>query len=139
MKSSITALAYRAGTISALLLAITLVGSQDARAQEPAFDLTGEWIFNVESPNGMGERQVTFVQEGNKLTGEISSSMATGDIEGTIEGDKITFVASIFMDAGSFAVTYEATYVDGELRNGSVDFGDYGGGSFMGYRKTEGG
>ena len=140
MKFATRLLARHIGTMSALLIAFTLSAAQDASAQPaPEFDLTGEWVFNVESPNGLGERQVNFVQEGNKLTGEISSSMASGDLEGTIEGDQVFFVASIFMDAGAFAVTYKATYLDGQLRNGTIDFGDYGGGSFMGYRKEEGG
>ncbi|MBT6376487.1 MAG: hypothetical protein HOJ74_17410, partial [Gemmatimonadales bacterium] len=129
MKFATRLLARHIGTMSALLIAFTLSAAQDASAQPaPEFDLTGEWVFNVESPNGLGERQVTFVQEGNKLTGEISSSMASGDLEGTIEGDQVFFVASIFMDAGAFAVTYKATYLDGQLRNGTIDFGDYGGG-----------
>lgn len=132
----------RLGSVVAIALAFALFGAVDAAAQEtdaPAFDLTGEWIFNTMSPNGAGTRDVTFVQDGNTLTGEIASTMAAGVIEGTIEGDKIRFVAEIYMQSGPFEVIYEATYAEGTLIDGTIDFGDYGSGTFTGNRKEEGG
>ena len=125
-------------TLFGLLLASTLLATpQGSLAQD--FDLTGDWILNVESPNGMGERQVTFVQEGNTLTGTISSSMATGDLTGTIDGNSVTFAAVIIMSGGAFEIVYTATYEDGTLKDGTVDFGEYGSGGFTGRRKESGG
>jgi len=51
----------------------------------------------------------------------------------------VTFVAQVFMESGAFEVTYSATWVDGELKEGKVDFGSYGSGTFSGHRKAEGG
>ena len=129
---------------AALLMAVVLaaagtVAAQEKDAPKPAGDLTGAWILNVLSPNGAGTRDVTFVQDGNALTGEIASSMAAGPLTGTIEGDVVTFVATVFMESGAFDVTYRATWVDGELKNGTVDFGSYGSGTFTGHRKEAGG
>jgi len=127
----------RAAGLTVLFLALALVGAHGMAAQ--TIDLTGAWILNVNSPNGAGTRDVTFVQTENVLSGEIASSMAAGPLTGTIEGDKVTFVATVFMESGSFEVTYRATWVDGELKDGTVDFGSYGSGTFTGHRKPAGG
>ena len=126
-----------AASLSMALMVLAVSGAQDLQAQD--FDLTGEWVFNTMSPNGAGTRDVTFVQDGNTLTGEIASSMAAGDLEGTIDGNTITFVAVVYMESGAFEITYQATYEDGELVDGSIDFGDYGSGTFTGHRKEDGG
>ena len=129
--------ARRTVGITVLLLAVALAGANGVAAQ--SIDLSGAWILNVNSPNGAGTRDVTFVQEGNALSGEIASSMAAGPLTGTIDGDKVTFVATVFMESGSFEVTYRATWVEGELKDGTVEFGSYGSGTFTGHRKAEGG
>jgi hypothetical protein len=136
--------AHRAGGVAVLLLAAACFGAGQATAQtdpapKPAFDLSGAWVLDVMSPNGAGTRSVTFVQEGDKLTGEIASTMAAGPLTGTVEGVVVRFVAEVFMESGSFTVTYRATWVDGELKEGTVDFGSYGSGTFTGRRKVEGG
>lgn len=130
----------RTAGLTALFLAVALFGTGSAAAQEeggpkPAFDLSGAWILNVMSPNGAGTRDVTFVQTGSALTGEIASSMAAGPLAGSIEGNVVTFVAEVFMESGSFEIKYRATWVDGELKEGTVDFGSYGSGTFSGHRK----
>ena len=98
-----------------------------------AWALSGEWVLTVTSPNGTGERQVTFVQEGNTLSGEISSSRAAGKLSGTVDDDAVTFVAVVQMDGGPFEITYSAT-VTGDEMEGTVDFGSYGSGTFTGRR-----
>lgn len=141
--SSCPLIARRAAGLTAMFLAVALLGPDLAAAQQegpkPAFDLTGAWVLNVNSPNGAGTRDVTFVQNGNVLTGEIASSMAAGPLTGTIEGALVTFVAEVFMESGAFEITYSATWVDGELKDGKVDYGDYGAGTFTGHRKAVGG
>ena len=124
-------------TLVALLPLVLFAAPGDGAAQD--FDLTGKWVLTVSSPNGSGTRELTLVQKDGELTGSISSSMATGDLTGSVEGTTVTFVAGIFMDSGAFEIVYNATYVDGELKDGVVDFGDYGGGTFTGRRKPEGG
>lgn len=106
-----------------------------APAPADGIDLTGEWVLTVESPNGTGTRSVTFVQEGDRLTGTISSSMAAGELEGTVEGNEVSFVAEVAMSSGTFPIVYDAVYRDGRLVEGFVDFGDYGSGTFTGERR----
>jgi hypothetical protein len=105
----------------------------DIHAQE--MSLTGNWEFTVESPNGTGNRQVALVQEGDSLSGTITSSRASGPVTGWVHADTVTILAELTMDSGPFTVVYEATLRDGTL-TGIVDFGDYGAGTFTG-RKVE--
>lgn len=124
---------HTASSFVLLLIGTLLAAPAPTSAQE--VDLTGDWVLTVESPNGTGTRQVTFEQDGTQLRGTISSSMATGPLEGTIEGDQVHFVAVVAMDTGDFEVTYDARIEDGRLVDGTVDFGDYGFGTFTGRRK----
>ncbi len=122
-------------------LLATVAVAAPATAQDPeppAADLTGAWVLTVESPNGTGTRDVEFAQDGNELTGTIASTMAVGDLAGTIEGAAVRFVAVVAMDTGDFQITYQATVKDGALVEGTVDFGDYGSGTFTGRRKESG-
>ncbi len=117
-----------------LLLAFAAIGFPD-QIEAQAVELSGAWVLTVESPNGTGERQVTFIQDGDALSGEISSSRATGLLIGTVDGDEVTFVATVMMDSGAFDITYRAT-VTGDEMTGTVDFGSYGRGTFTG-RKVQ--
>ncbi|MDH3732287.1 MAG: hypothetical protein OEU54_02090 [Gemmatimonadota bacterium] len=100
-------------------------------AQE--LDLTGAWEFAVQSPNGAGTREVQLVQVGDSISGTISSSRATGDLDGVLEGDRLSFTVVLTMESGPFVVTYRAT-VTGDEMVGTIDFGDYGSGTFTGLR-----
>jgi len=135
MKTSVTHAAPRAWALPLLLLALTVLAFPlGASAQD--FDLTGDWVLTVESPNGTGQRSVTFVQEDNELSGDIASSQAAGPLSGTVDGDKVTFVAIVQMDSGPFEITYTGTFADDEI-TGTVEFGSYGSGTFRG-RRAEG-
>jgi hypothetical protein len=136
-------LASRAGGLVALVLSLALAGPLRAAAQEggraPAVDMTGTWILEVVSPNGVGTRDVTLVQKGDSISGEISSSMASGTLKGTIQGNVVAFIAEVSMQSGPFEIAYRAILVDGALKDGTVDFGSYGTGTFTGHRKASGG
>lgn len=131
----------RSHTLGAALLALTFAlpaAAQDAPLP-PAADLTGEWVLTVELGNGTGTRDVHFVQEGNDLTGTVSSSMASGELTGTIEGDQVRFTVLLAMETTLFEVTYVATWREGRLVEGSVDLGSYDQGTFTGQRKEPSG
>jgi hypothetical protein len=124
--------ASRPWTSTLLLLTVGVLAIPDGASAQDV-DLTGDWVFTVESPNGTGERKVTFVQDGNELSGEIASSRAAGPLSGTIDGDKVTFVAMVMMESGPFEITYTGT-VKGDEMEGAVAFGTYGSGTFKGHR-----
>ena len=58
-----------------------------------AADITGNWKATAEGPNGSMERTFVFKVDGNKVTGETTSSMMGKSIieNGKIQGDTVTF------------------------------------------------
>ena len=58
-----------------------------------AADITGNWKATAEGPNGAMERTFVFKVQGNKVTGETTSSMmGKSTLEnGKVEGDTVTF------------------------------------------------
>jgi len=124
----------RWGCIALLALIVFASGAPGLSAQDT--DLTGEWVFTVQSPNGTGTRQATLLQEGDSITGSISSDRATGDLIGAVEGDVVTLRALLMMASGPFEIVYEAEFTDSTM-TGTVDFGDYGVGTFTGRRADD--
>ncbi len=57
-----------------------------AWGQEKAVDVTGVWEITSETPRGTMTRNVTFQQEGNKLTGSIQTRDGSAPIQGTQDG-----------------------------------------------------
>lgn len=114
--------------------AAAAAATASARAQ--VADLTGEWTFAVQSPNGPGTRSVILFQEGNQVTGTIASSRAAGELEGFVDDDVLYFVAVVDMNGSDFEITYEARIENGRLVDGVIDFGSYGSGTFTGERKA---
>lgn len=133
MNRTLKSLVSPAGTLLGSILTIGILALPgQTSAQE--LDLSGEWLLTVESPNGTGSRDLMLVQDGDELTGEIMSSRAGGELTGTVDGHEVIFVAVVYMESGSFDITYTATVTDGVMK-GTVDFGDYGSGTFTGKRK----
>ena len=116
----------------ALLLSASGLAAQEKPAK-PA-DVAGTWDLSVTSPNGTGNRLLTLRQDGEKLTGEIESSVGTGKVAGSVKENTIAFTATVTMDTGTFEIAYSGK-VDGDKMSGDVDFGDYGNGTWSGVRR----
>ena len=58
-----------------------------------AADISGNWKASAEGPNGAMERTFVFKVDGNKVTGETTSSMIGKSTitDGKVEGDTVTF------------------------------------------------
>jgi hypothetical protein len=58
-----------------------------------AADISGNWKATAEGPNGPMERTFVFKVEGNKVTGETTSSVMGKSTltDGKVEGDTVTF------------------------------------------------
>src|SRR5947199_8762395 len=58
-----------------------------------AADVSGTWKGTAEGPNGTIERTFVFKVDGNKLTGETTSSMLGKSTitDGKVDGDNVTF------------------------------------------------
>jgi hypothetical protein len=119
--------------VAAVLSIAVGLAAQDKPAAKPA-DVAGTWDLSVSSPNGTGSRVLKMRQDGEKLTGEIESSMSSGKVAGSVTGNAIAFTATVGMETGTFEIRYTGK-VDADKMSGDVDFGDYGRGTWSGVRR----
>ena len=94
-----------------------------------AADISGNWKATAEGPNGAMERTFTFKVDGNKVTGESTSSMmGKSEItEGKIEGDTVTFVLTGKFGDQEVKLNYKGKISGNEIKFTSEMAGGGGG------------
>ncbi len=93
-----------------LTLAFTLAGL--------AADIAGKWKASAEGPNGTMERTFVFQVDGNKLTGETTSSMVgTSKIQdGKVDGDSLSFMIMVKFQDQEMKVNYKGKVNGDEIK-----------------------
>jgi hypothetical protein len=94
-----------------------------------AADISGNWKATAEGPNGAMERTFTFKVDGNKVTGESTSSMMgkSAISEGKIEGDTVTFVLTGKFGDQEVKLNYKGKVSGNEIKFTSEMAGGGGG------------
>ena len=93
---------------------IMTVGSIAQAAQAAKVDVTGDWVFTVTSQAGTSNPNVTFKQEGDKVTGRYSSQLlGEATLAGTVKGQTIEFIVSADVQGTRLDLKYTAT-IDGK-------------------------
>ena len=120
-----------------VLMAVFLVGINVVTlAQTNKVDVSGVWIFTVESPAGKSNPTLTFKQDGEKLTGQYSSQlMGQADLTGTVKGQAIEFVVSATVQGTPIELKYTGAVDTKDSMKGTLSAGDFGNGTFSGARK----
>ncbi len=98
------------------------------------FDLTGEWIFDVQTDGGAGQPTLTFKQDGEKLTGKYKGQLGEADISGTVSGKTLKFSFSGDAQGTAFTVSYDGEIESNAAVKGKVDLGGMASGTFTGKR-----
>jgi hypothetical protein len=125
-------------TFLAACAAAVFLSGIDAVAlmQSNKVDVTGVWIFTVESAAGKSNPTLTFKQEGEKLTGQYSSQlMGQADLTGSVKGQTIEFVVSATVQGTPIELKYTGTVDTKDSMKGTLSAGDFGNGTFTGARK----
>ena len=80
-------------------------------------DISGNWKATAEGPNGNMERTFTFKVDGNKVTGETTSSLLGKSAinDGKIEGDTVTFTITAKLQDNEMKLTYKGKITDKEI------------------------
>ena len=73
----------------AVMLVLLAVAVLPARAQK--VDISGEWLFTVETGMGSGSPNITFKQDGEKLTGTYSGQLGNTAFTGSVVGTTMEF------------------------------------------------
>ncbi|HYM23429.1 MAG TPA: hypothetical protein VEU08_09480 [Vicinamibacterales bacterium] len=114
---------------AAMLVTVTLTA-------QSKIDVTGKWLFNVETGAGGGTPTVTLKQDGEKLTGHYSSqTFGEVDVTGSVKADKIEFSFSADAQGTALKVTYSGTIESKDAMKGKVDLGGMAEGTFTAKRQ----
>jgi len=120
-------------TLSFVVLALALtVTAHAATAQK--FDLSGEWVVEVQTEAGAGSPTFVFKQDGDKLTGKYKGLFGEADLTGSVTGKTVKFSFSADAQGTAVTVTYDGEIESDSAIKGKVDLGGLGSGTFTGKR-----
>jgi hypothetical protein len=116
--------------------AILLCAASSAAPQEAAkVDVTGKWVFTVETSAGSGTPKFTFKQDGEKLTGHYSGQLGEAELTGTVKGNAIAFTFQGEVMGNKIDATYTGTIESKDSMKGTVTLAGLGEGTFTGKRQ----
>jgi len=99
-------------------------------------DITGKWVFNVETSAGTGTPTVTFKQDGEKLTGHYSSmTLGEADFTGSVKGREIAFNFMANVADMQIPVSYTGTIESKDAMKGKIVITGLGDGTFTAKRQ----
>jgi hypothetical protein len=114
-----------------MLLALVFLVAGPVYAQT---SVAGDWNVTIQSAQGATDVQVTFKQEGDKVSGVFKSPMGEMPFDGgTITGSDLRFGFTIPIQGQSLEVTMTGK-VDGPSITGKAVFGSFGEGDWTGKR-----
>jgi hypothetical protein len=116
-----------------LLIVVTLaVVFSTSAATYQKFDLSGEWVVEVQTEAGSGSPTFVFKQDGDKLTGKYKGILGEAEVTGTVTGKTVRFSFSGDAQGTAINVIYEGEIESDSAIKGKVDLGGMGSGTFTG-------
>ena len=119
------------GAVVMLVLALAPAHS----AAQAKTDVTGKWLFSVETGAGTGTPTMTFKQDGEKLTGHYTGQLGEADLTGTVKGTDITFKFTVDVQGNQLNATYTGTVDGKDSMKGKVVLEGLGEGTFTAKRQ----
>ena len=117
-------------------MAVVLAACSATPPKPKGPDLSGNWVLTTESPMGAQDTDMTVKQEGEAISGTISSQMGVVEYKGTVTGGKdVAFGFAFDAQGMSLQIDYKGV-VEGDTMKGTAKFGDFGEGNFTAKRKT---
>jgi len=83
-----------------------------------AADISGTWKGIAQTPAGPVERTFIFKVDGNKLTGETTSSMFGKSVleDGKIDGDNISFTITVNIQGNDSKINYKGKVEGNQIK-----------------------
>jgi len=120
----------------ALTLAAISFALAGALMAQTAVNLTGKWLFTVQTSAGNGTPTVMLKQDGEKLTGHYSSAqLGEAELTGTVKGSDVKFTFGTDVQGAHLEVTYTGTIESQDSLKGTVNLGGLGDGTFTAKRQ----
>jgi hypothetical protein len=106
-----------------------------ASAQAAKVNVTGKWLFSVETASGSGTPTMTFTQDGEKLTGRYMGQFGEADLTGTVKGQDIAFSFNVDAQGTMLNFKYTGTIENKDALKGKVEIVGLGDGTFTAKRQ----
>jgi hypothetical protein len=130
MSDAMNKLVFRTIVVAAIIGITPVLSAQDK------VDVSGKWIFEVETSAGAGMPTVTFKQDGEKLTGHYSSmTLGEADLTGSVKGRDIVFNFTANVLDMQIPVSYTGTIESKDAMKGKIVITGLGDGTFTGKRQ----
>ena len=112
---------------AALLVALLAV---PAAAQN---NLTGDWDMTIQSPQGTNTVKVTLTQDGETVSGRVTSQLGELPVTGALTGDDLKIAFTLPIQGQSIVIVMTGK-VEGPTLAGKVQVGDFGEGDWTATR-----
>jgi hypothetical protein len=121
---------------TAAIVAVAVMWSAtQTNAQADKVNVTGKWLFNVETGAGSGTPTMTFTQDGEKLTGKYNGQFGNADLTGTVKGQDIAFSFNVDAQGTALTFKYTGTIENKDALKGKVEIAGLGEGTFTAKRQ----
>ncbi len=101
-----------------------------------ADDVTGTWIFDLQTRAGRFAPIVTLTQKGGKLTGRQSSeTFGEADFTGSVDGGRVEMVINTYVEGVAIAIAYTGTIENDQAMAGDVNLAWLGAGTWTATRQ----
>ena len=119
-------------TVTRLATLLILATSLAAAGREPA-KVAGKWNGALQLESISSKPTLTFVQDGEKLTGTYQGYYGASPIEGVVKEKEIAFTVTYTIEGSKIQAYFTGT-VDAESMGGKVEFEGAGSGTWSATR-----
>lgn len=96
-------------------------------------DVSGDWTLTINGPQGTIDTEASFKQDGEKVTGTLTSPMGQTDVAGSLSGSTLSLAFNVVTQNGPIDIKVTAE-ISGPEMKGVMDFG-MGTADFTGKKK----
>ena len=115
----------------AVVFALLLATTPFALAQA---GVDGAWKLTFQTDQGAIDADMTLKQDGQKVTGSLTSPQGEAPIEGTFNSGKLVLTMSVDAQGQALVITFNGALEKDTLK-GDVDFGGFGSAQWSATRK----
>ena len=122
-------------TLFSVIAALAVIGpGSSILTAQAKFDLTGEWVFDVQTDQGSGSPSFVFTQTGEKLAGKYKGTFGEADVTGTVTGKTFKLAFKTSAQGQEIAISYDGEIESNASVKGKMDIAGLGSGTFTGKR-----
>ena len=120
---------------TAAVVAVAVMITMPSASAQDKVNVTGKWLFTVETGAGSGTPTMTFTQDGEKLTGKYNGQFGDADLTGTVKGQDIAFSFNVDAQGTALTFKYTGTIENKDALKGKVEIAGLGEGTFTAKRQ----